>query len=130
MNHSLFTRIARREIPGVFVYEDDQVFAIMDKFPHIEGQVLVIPKEEIDSIFDIPDTLYTELWLVSKKIARAMEQALSPKRVCIIVEGFEVPHAHIRLYPVPEGKPLSLESGEEQTQEALEKTAERIRAYL
>ena len=130
MSSSIFTKIIKREITGVFVYEDDEVVALMDKFPAMEGQVLVIPKKEIDSVFDIPDELYTKLWLTAKKVARAMDTALSPRRVCVVVEGFEVPHAHVRLYPVPEGAPLDIKGGPEMSNDKLERIAKKIRAAL
>lgn len=124
---SIFTKIIKGEIPGVRVFEDESVIVLMDKFPSTKGQVLVIPKEQIDYIFDIPDPLYTHLFEISKKVAKAQGAAFKPKRVCVVVEGFQVPHAHIRLYPVPEGKPLDPHPGAMADDAELEQLAEQIR---
>jgi histidine triad (HIT) family protein len=130
MTDSIFTKILKRELSGVKVYEDEHVFVLMDKFPSTKGQVLVITKEQIDYIFDLPDELYAHLWLVTKKIAGALDKTFSPRRVCIVVEGFDVPHVHIRVYPIPEGKPLDIKAGEMADDAELEKFAEKIRAEL
>ena len=126
MEHSIFTKIINREIPGVIVWEDEQVIVLMDKFPAVTGQTLVIPKKQIDNLFEVPDELYTHLWLVAKRVAHAMQTALSPRRVCTIVEGFEVPHAHIKLYPVPEGEGLDIKPGKMAGDETLEEVAKQI----
>lgn len=127
---SIFAKIIKGEVPGVHVFEDDSVVVLMDKFPSTKGQVLVIPKEQIDYIFDIPDPLYAHLFDVSKKIAKALDTALKPKRVCVIIEGFQVPHAHIRLYPVPEGEPLNPHPGPMADDAELERLASKIRSAL
>ncbi len=124
---SIFTKIIKGEIPGVRVFEDESVIVLMDKFPSTKGQVLVIPKEQIDYIFDIPDPLYSHLFEVSKKIAKALDAAFKPKRVCVVIEGFQVPHTHIRLYPVPAGEPLDPHPGAMADDVELEQLAEQIR---
>lgn len=130
MESTLFTKIYNGDIPGVLVWEDEKVFVLMDKFPSTPGQTLVIPKEQIDYILDLPDALYTHLWLVAKKIGHASQKAFHPRRVCFIVEGFDVPHVHIRVYPVPEGKPLDPHRGVEASDEVLSQQAEAIKANL
>jgi histidine triad (HIT) family protein len=130
MIDSIFTKILKGGMPSIKVYEDELVFVLMDKFPSTEGQVLVITKEQIDYIFDLPDELYTHLWLVTKKVAFALEKAFNPRRVCTVVEGFDVPHVHIRVYPVPEGKPLDIKAGEIADDTELEELAKKIRAEL
>ncbi len=127
---SIFTKILKGEIPGVKVWEDEKIFVLMDKFPSVYGQTLVITKAQIDYLFDLPDDLYAHLWLAAKKTARAMDRALKPRRTCAVVEGFEVPHVHIRLYPVPEGQPLTIRHGAEVADEVLENVAEKIRSHL
>jgi len=130
---SIFTKIIKREIPGHFVYEDDVCVVLMDKFPAVEGQTLVIPKKEIDYIFDLPKEEYLHLWEVAEKIARASDKAFEAKRTCIVVEGFEVPHAHIRLYPVPEtDKSLAeiIKNPSEEPDEVLAEQATQLEAAL
>ena len=101
---SIFTKIINREIPGDIFYEDDKYVAILDINPIRDGHVLVIPKKEIDYIFDLDDQEYLELMSVSKKIARILEDKLKEKinvsRVAIVVEGLQVPHVHVHLIPL------------------------------
>lgn len=97
---TIFSKIIDREIPGHFVYEDDLCVVIMDVFPSVPGQVLVIPREPVDYIFDLPATTYQHILQVSKTIALALDKTFDTSRTCMVVEGFEVPHAHIKLYPL------------------------------
>lgn len=132
---TIFTKIINREIPGYFIYEDDVCVAIMDVFPSIAGQSMVIIKREVDYIFDLTDEEYAHLFAVAKKIANATDKALQTERTCLVVEGFEVPHVHIKLYPIKEvGNATSLASlaGEriEQNAETLTHMAEKIKAAL
>jgi histidine triad (HIT) family protein len=106
MSETIFTKIINREIPGHFVYEDEHCVAILDKFPAVPGQTLVIPKKSIDYIMDVSDELYRHLFMVAKKIASALDAEFATERTCMVVEGFEVPHAHIKLYPVLDTSPL------------------------
>lgn len=97
---SIFTKIINREIPGHFIYEDEFCVAILDKFPAVKGQSLVIPKKDIDYAFDLDDDSYIHLFQIAKKIAKASDQALNAVRTCLVVEGFDVPHVHIKIYPM------------------------------
>ena len=97
---TIFTKIINHEIPAQFVYEDDVCVVIMDKFPALKGQMLVVPKVEIDYAFDLPDEVYTHLLSVAKKVARAADKAFDTFRTCLVIEGFEVPHAHIKIFPM------------------------------
>ncbi len=97
---SIFTKIINREVEGQFVYEDEICVVLMDKFPAIDGQTLVIPRLELDYVFDLPDKIYEHLFKVAKKIALASDKAFQTRRSCLIVEGFEVPHVHIKIYPI------------------------------
>ncbi|MEZ4200188.1 MAG: HIT family protein [Candidatus Paceibacterota bacterium] len=100
MATSIFSKIIAREIPAHFIYEDEHCVAILDKFPVVKGQSLVIPKHEIDYAFDLDDDTYIHLFKTAKKIAKASDTALDAKRTCLVVEGFEVPHVHIKIYPM------------------------------
>jgi len=97
---SIFTKIINREIPGHFIYEDEFCVAILDKFPAVKGQSLVIPKKDIDYAFDLDDDSYIHLFRIAKKIAKASDKALHAVRTCLVVEGFDVPHVHIKIYPL------------------------------
>lgn len=97
---SIFTKIVKGEIPAFKIAEDENFLAFLDVFPLAKGHVLVIPKQEIDSIFDLSDKDYTSLWLFAKTTAKALKMAMPCKRVGIAVIGLEVPHAHIHLIPL------------------------------
>lgn len=133
MSETIFSKIIRREIPAQFVHEDDVCVVIMDKFPSVKGQTLVIPKQEIDYIFDVDDATYQHIFKIAKQVAKASDLALKPTRTCLAVEGFEVPHVHIKIYPVTDtGKGLGpyLKSGEMVSDEELAQLAEAIKNSL
>lgn len=97
---SVFTKIVKGEIPAYKIAEEEHFLAFLDIFPLAKGHVLVIPKEEIDSIFDLEEEQYKALWAFAKKIAKAIEKSISCERVGVAVIGLEVPHAHIHLIPL------------------------------
>lgn len=97
---SVFSKIIKGEIPSYRIAENDQFFAFLDISPMAKGHVLVIPKQEIDRFFDLPDELLSGMLLFAKPIARAMERLFDCDRVGISVMGLEVPHAHMHLVPI------------------------------
>jgi histidine triad (HIT) family protein len=97
---TIFTRIVRGEIPCYKIAEDADYLAFLDINPLARGHVLVIPKKEIDYIFDIEDDLLGGMMIFAKKIAKAIDANIPCKRVGIAVLGLEVPHAHIHLIPI------------------------------
>lgn len=97
---SIFTRIINGEIPCYKVAEDEDYFAFLDISPLAKGHTLVVPKQEVDYLFDLDDELYTGLQLFAKKVAKAIDKAVPCKRVGVAVIGLEVPHAHIHLIPL------------------------------
>src|SRR3989344_7496820 len=97
---SLFTRIIRNEIPCYKVFEDENFLAFLDIFPLVKGHTLLIPKVEIDDIFDVHEPLFSGLWQMSKKISLGIKSAFPCQKVGITVIGLEVPHAHIHLLPI------------------------------
>ena len=97
---SIFTKIVNGEIPCYKIAEDDKYLAFLDVFPLTEGHVLVIPKQEVDYIFEMEDELFIGLQLFAKKIAKALKLAVPCKKVGISVIGIEVPHTHIHLIPM------------------------------
>ena len=99
---SIFTRIIQGEIPAYKVAENDDFIAILDVFPLVEGHVLVIPKKEIDNIFDLEPEKLQQLFGFSQTIAKAIEASYDCRKVGMAVIGLEVPHAHIHLLPINE----------------------------
>lgn len=97
---SIFTKIVNREIPGHIVAENDRFLAFLDINPLVEGHCLVIPKQEIDYIFDMPDELLADFHLFAKKVAKGLEKVVPCIRIGVSVIGVEVPHAHIHLIPL------------------------------
>lgn len=97
---SIFSKIVAGEIPCYKVYESDKFLAFLDIAPMSEGHTLLIPKEEVDYIFDVDDTTLSEMTLIAKKIAKGIEKVIPCKRVGLAVIGLEVPHAHIHLIPI------------------------------
>lgn len=97
---TIFSKIVAGEIPCYKVAENDKFLAFLDINPLAEGHTLVIPKVEIDYIFDIPDTMLGEMMVFAKNVAKAIEKAVPCKRIGIAVIGLEVPHAHIHLIPI------------------------------
>lgn len=97
---SIFTRIISGEIPSYKIAENERYFAFLDINPLKEGHTLVIPKQEVDQLFDLEDETYNGLWLFSKKIAAALKKSVPCKRIGVAVIGLEVPHAHIHLIPI------------------------------
>jgi histidine triad (HIT) family protein len=97
---TIFSRIASGEIPSYKIAENDKFFAFLDINPVAKGHVLVIPKKEIDYLFDIDDDLYQEYFLFAKKIAKGLKKAIPCEKVGLVVIGLEVPHAHIHLIPM------------------------------
>ncbi|MBA3827777.1 MAG: HIT family protein [Taibaiella sp.] len=97
---SVFSRIIAGEIPSFKIAENDHFLAFLDVFPLVEGHVLVVPKTEVDKIFDVDDALLSEWLIFAKPIAKAIEKAFDCNRCGISVIGLEVPHAHMHLLPI------------------------------
>jgi histidine triad (HIT) family protein len=97
---SIFTRIINREIPGHIVAENEQFIAFLDIVPLVMGHTLVVPKKEVDYIFDLDDDTLCGLHIFAKSVAHAVKKAVPCKRIGIAVIGLEVPHAHVHLVPM------------------------------
>ncbi|SHI15060.1 HIT family protein [Ferrimonas marina] len=105
---TVFTQIINRELPGRIVYEDDDAFCILPRGHFVNpGHMLVIPKAEVDYIFDLDDETYHQLWALSKKLAGPLKALTGANRIGIAVEGFSVPHVHIHLCPLYDEADLS-----------------------
>jgi histidine triad (HIT) family protein len=97
---TIFTRIIKGEIPCYKIAEDDRYFAFLDINPLRAGHTLVVPKKEVDYLFDLDDDLLSGLMLFSKKISKAIKESIPCARIGVAVLGLEVPHAHIHLVPM------------------------------
>lgn len=97
---SIFSKIIAGEIPSYKVAEDDKHYAFLDINPVAAGHTLVVPKHEVDNIFDLPQQEYVELMDFARKVAKSMKDVMPCKRIGVTVMGLEVPHAHIHLLPI------------------------------
>ena len=127
---TIFTKIIAGEIPAHKILENDKYLAFLDLRPVNPGHTLVIPKLEIDSIFDIEDELLKGLFVFAKKVARAIGKAFPCKKVGIMVAGIEVPHAHVHLIPINSVGDLSFARAKAASQEELSAAAQKIRENL
>lgn len=118
---SVFSRIAEGEIPSYKVAENEHCYAFLDINPLVEGHTLVIPRKEVDYLFDLDEETYVELQLFARKVAMAVRAAVPCKRVGVAVLGMEVPHAHIHLVP------LNTEGDMDFRKKKLELSPERFR---
>ena len=127
---SIFTRIINKELPGHFVWEDEQCVAIMTLNPMKPGHVLVIPRLEIDHWDDLPAELAAHLMAVSQRLAKALKRAFPCQRVGLLVVGLEVPHVHLHLVPLEAMQDIRVEGLPQAGAEELAAAANRIREAL
>lgn len=127
---SVFTRIIDRELPAEIVWEDVDFIAIMDANPISEGHLLVIPKVEEDSIFDLPTDTYRRIWDLVRWLEKPLLRATGGPRIGVAVEGFGVPHAHIHMVPVYRGGDLDPHRARKASKEELAEIARRIRLEI
>ncbi len=104
---TIFSKIIAGEIPSYKIAEEGRFYAFLDINPMAKGHTLVVPKQEVDYIFDLDDKLLGDMVVFSKKVAKAIEKAVPCKRVAVMVLGLEVPHAHIHLIPINEESALN-----------------------
>ncbi len=97
---TIFSRIIAGEIPCYKVAEDERFFAFLDINPLTKGHTLIVPKQEVDYIFDLDDRMLGEMMIFAKKVAKQIESKIACSRVAVVVLGLEVPHAHIHLIPI------------------------------
>jgi histidine triad (HIT) family protein len=127
---SIFTRIVNREIPAHILREDDEYLAFLDVRPIRSGHTLVIPKQEIDDVFDLPDPLLSGLLVFARPVANAIRQVTGAQRVGVAVVGIEVPHAHIHLVPIDDIGGLDFRKAHEADDAELAGVADRIRSAI
>ncbi|NQX81803.1 MAG: HIT domain-containing protein [Flavobacteriaceae bacterium] len=129
---SIFTKIIKGEIPSYKISENENFIAILDAFPNVAGHVLVIPKKQVNKLFDLDKNLYTELFEYSRTIAKAIEKAIDCKRVGLTVIGLEVPHVHVHLLPLNTEKDMVFmnKDGVNLSKEEFINIAEKIKSFL
>jgi len=128
---SIFTKIVKGEIPAHKIAEDERFLAFLDVYPLQKGHTLVIPKDQIDYIFDLEDTLLADMQVFAKKVARAVKKATTCKRIGVAVIGLEVPHAHMHLIPINEMNDMNFSQPKKKfPAEELAAIAQRIRENL
>lgn len=128
---SIFSKIVSGEIPAHVVAETTDFLAFLDVSPLVMGHVLVIPKKEIDYIFDMDDEIYTGLTLFAKTVATGVKKAFPCKKVGVAVIGLEVPHAHIHLIPMNNVSDMNFSKEKlKPSQDELAEAAAKIKAVL
>lgn len=127
---SLFSKIIQGEIPCHRVYEDELTFAFLDINPRHEGHTIVVPKREVDYLFDLPDEDYTALWASCATVSSALKAATGCERVLVLVLGYEIPHAHVHLIPSDQSDHMPFPPVDAGAAGHLAETAERIRAAV
>ena len=127
---TLFSKIIAGEIPCFKIAEDENYFAFMDIRPVNTGHILVIPKDETDYIFDLPDPVLEGLLTFAKPIAKALEKVVPCERIGIMVAGLEVPHAHIHLIPMTGISDLNFANAKEAEMDHLKTLADEIKKQL
>lgn len=126
---SVFSKIAAGEIPSYKIAESEKFFAFLDINPVAVGHTLVIPREEIDYIFDIDDNTLAEMMVFAKKVAKALKIAMPCRKIGVTVLGLEVPHAHIHLVPLRNEGDMDFRKPKMQLpDEELQRVAEKIRS--
>ncbi|MBB1138791.1 HIT family protein [Myroides sp. WP-1] len=127
---SIFTKIINGELPAYKIAENDQFLAFLDINPNAKGHTLCIPKQEINKIFDMEEEHYLELMKFSRKIAKALEQAVPCKRIGMSVVGLEVPHVHVHLIPLQTMDDIRFSKKETLSPEAFEEVVKKVQQYL
>jgi histidine triad (HIT) family protein len=128
---SIFSKIIDGDVPGVFVWRDQQCVGILSIAPMNPGHTLVVPRQEVDHWIDVEPELARHLFTVAQTIGRAQQQAFNPRRIGVMIVGDEVPHAHIHIVPINAAGELSFAHANHNPPEgSLEAAAGKIRAAL
>lgn len=127
MQDSLFTRVIKGEIPVHKIYEDDLTLAFLDIFPIVRGHTLVIPKTQVENMWDLSDADYAAVMATVKKVALRLDQVLSPAKVGLKVMGTDVPHAHVHVIPFNDPEEFHTKANHNETDHSeLERLAKEL----
>ncbi len=127
---SIFTKIINGEIPSYKIAENEDFYVFLDINPNAKGHTLVVPKKEVNKLFDLEETLYTKLFSYSRKIAKAIEKTIPCERVGLAVVGLEVPHVHVHLVPLQKMEDIQFIKKVIMSADEFEATAKVIAANL
>jgi histidine triad (HIT) family protein len=127
---SIFTKIINGEIPCYKIAENDDFFAFLDVNPNAKGHTLVVPKKEVNKLFDLDKETYNSLMSFSREIAIALEKAIPCKRIGMSVIGLEVPHVHVHLIPLQAMEDIQFNKKEKYTAEEMQEIAKTIAKKL
>jgi len=128
---TIFSKIIIGEIPSYKIAENEKFFAFLDIFPLREGHVLVVPKMEVDNLFDLPAEYLGEMMVFAQPIAKAIEKAFKCNRCGISVIGLEVPHAHMHLIPINSANDLNFtQEKPKASDESLQNAQQKILSFL
>lgn len=123
---SVFTKIINEELPCFKLYEDDLVMSFLAVPPNQLGHALVIPKEEIDHIIDVPSDTYARVMQIGQLVGKAIHQVTKSKRVCFMVQGFEVPHFHLHVVPCNQPSDLDFRNAKARSDDDMKDMQEKI----
>ncbi len=124
---TIFTKIIQGEIPSYKIAEDENFYAFLDINPNAKGHTLVVPKKEVNKLFDLDKTTYQNLFLFARRVAIALEKSVPCERIGLSVIGLEVPHVHIHLIPLQEMKDATFGSKISMTNDEFNELAAQIR---
>lgn len=128
---TLFSRILRGELPAMFVWQDDLCAVFLSIAPLRPGHALVVPRAEVDHWIDLPADTAAHLMTVAQKIGKAQQEAFEPRRIGLMIAGFEVPHVHVHVVPIEGMADLDFSNADSRaTGAALEDAAQRLRVAL
>jgi histidine triad (HIT) family protein len=130
MADCIFCKIVGREIPTHIIKEDENVLVFLDVNPVNPGHLLIIPKEHVESVFDLPDEQYKNIFETAKALSTPLQNAMQSRKIGIAVEGFGVPHAHVHLVPLHNPNELNPERATHMEDETLAPIAEKIAAEI
>jgi histidine triad (HIT) family protein len=127
MEDTIFTRMIKGEIPAHKVYEDEKTMAFLDIYPIVRGHTLVIPKAQVDNMWDLSEEDYLAVMTTVKKVALRLEKIMKPKRVGVKIMGTDVPHAHVHVIPFNDPEEFHIKASHNETDHSeLERLANEL----
>jgi len=130
MENCLFCKIIKGELPSYKIWENERFLAFLDINPICPGHTILIPKKHVDYIFGLEEPLYLEMFKIVKQLSKALKKAIRSKKIGLVVEGFNVSHAHIHLVPINKGNELNSSRAKKGDSEKLLKIQEKIKIEI